>query len=151
VEVVKNLGNKKELDVLVMVLSRSPIWVGGGVTFGPKNVRNYTQKINTKMSRSAVMMTLSEKVKGEEFLVLEDFITKGKTKEMAALRKALPGSGKTTLFLLPSMNADLIQPLKNLPNCEFKQAVDVNVMDLLHHKYIIASVESVRILEKRLS
>ncbi len=130
---------------------RSPIWKGGGVTFGPLSVRTYKQKINKKMGRNALMMTLSEKVKGEELIVLEDFITKGKTKEMAALRKALPGSGKTTLFLLPSMSVDLVQPLKNLPNCEFKQAVDVNVMDLLHHKYIIASVEAVRILEKRLS
>ncbi len=130
---------------------RSPIWKGGGVTFGPLTDRNYKQKINKKMARSAVKMSLSEKVRSDELIVLDDFVTTGKTKEMAALRKALPGMGKTTLFLVPAMKAELTKSLKNLPYCEMKQAVDVNVMDLLHHKYIIASVDAVQILEKRLS
>ena len=130
---------------------RSPIWKGGGVTFGPLTDRNYKQKINKKMNRSAVKMTLSEKVKASEILVLEDFIANGKTKDMAALRKALPGAGKTTLFLVPAMKAELLQSLKNLPHSDIKQAVDVNVMDLLHHKYIITNVESMGILEKRLA
>ena len=130
---------------------RSPIWKGGGVTFGPLTDRNYKQKINKKMSRNAVIMALSEKVRSDEFVVLENLTSTGKTREMAALRKALPGLGKTTLFLVPSMKSEIVQSIKNLPNCEIKQAVDVNVMDLLHHKYIIASIESVRILEKRLA
>jgi large subunit ribosomal protein L4 len=130
---------------------RSPIWKGGGVTFGPLSVRTYKQKINKKMNQNALVMSLSEKLRSDEFVVLEDLTSTGKTREMAALRKALPGVGKTTLFLLPSMKSEIVQSIKNLPNCEIKQAVDVNVMDLLHHKYIIASIESVHILEKRLA
>jgi len=48
--------------------TRSPIWRGGGVTFGPRNERNFTQKINKKMARKALFMVLSGKAK--EFHVL---------------------------------------------------------------------------------
>lgn len=130
---------------------RSPIWKGGGVTFGPLTDRNYKQKINKKMSRRAVAMSLSEKVRSGEIIVLEDLISSGKTKEMAALRKALPGMGKTTLFLVPEMVADITKSIQNLPQSEIKKAVDVNVMDLMHNKFIIATEQSMRILEKRLS
>ncbi len=70
---------------------------------------------------------------------------------MAALRKALPGMGKTTLFLVPEMVADITKSIQNLPQSEIKKAVDVNVMDLMHNKFIIATEQSMRILEKRLS
>ena len=130
---------------------RSPIWKGGGVTFGPLTDRSYKQKINKKMSRRAVAMSLSEKVRSGEIIILDDLISSGKTKEMAALRKALPGMGKTTLFLVPEMKAEITNAIKNLPQSEIKKAMDVNVMDLMHNKFIIATEQSMRILEKRLS
>ncbi len=130
---------------------RSPIWKGGGVTFGPLSERNYKQKINKKMSRNAVSMSLSEKVRGQEFFVVESLSTSGKTKDMAIMRKALPGMGKTTLFLVESMQPEVTQAVKNLTQSEIKNAVDVNVFDLMQHKYVIATESAIKILEKRLS
>lgn len=130
---------------------RSPIWKGGGVTFGPLTDRNYKQKINKKMSRRAVAMSLSEKLRSAELIILDELQSTGKTKEMAALRKALPGMGKTTLFLVNDMNPEVTKAIKNLPLSEIKKAVDVNVMDLMHNKFIIATEQSMRVLEKRLS
>ena len=50
---------------------RSPLWKGGGVTFGPDKNRNYSQKINRKIKRQVLLMCLSDKVKEERLYVLD--------------------------------------------------------------------------------
>ena len=51
---------------------RSPIWAGGGVTFGPTRERVYKKNINRKMRRKALAMVLSEKARGDLLILLED-------------------------------------------------------------------------------
>jgi len=131
--------------------NRSPLWVGGGVTFGPLKTRNYKQKIQKKMSQLAVRMCLSAKVKEEKFIVLEDLKSNGKTKEMAEFRKALPGLGKTTLLLMDSVDDKINLATRNVPKLDMQQAKDVNVVDLMHHQYIIITKKGVQKLEKRLA
>ena len=53
---------------------RSPLWKGGGVTFGPSNERNYKRDIPAKMKRKALLMALALKAKDNELIVLEDFL-----------------------------------------------------------------------------
>lgn len=130
---------------------RSPIWKGGGVTFGPKTERNYKQKINKKMNQLAVEMCLSDKVRSEKFVVLDDFTATGKTKEMAGLRKVLPGAGRMTLWLLAEKDIKMKQGLRGLATVDIEQAKDLNVVDILNHQYIIITKKGVEILEKRLS
>ncbi len=131
--------------------TRSPIWKGGGVTFGPLNVRNYTKKINRKMNQLAVRMCLSNKVAAQMFLVLEDMEISGKTKQMATLRQQLPGSGKTTLLLIDGNHDKMALATRNIPKVDMQRAQDVNVADLLHHQYIITTKTAVQALEKRLA
>ena len=70
---------------------RSPIWKGGGVTFGPLSVRNYKTKINDKLRRLALKMCLSDKASGAALWVVEDFkFAEPKTKLFANFLKALP-------------------------------------------------------------
>lgn len=128
---------------------RSPIWTGGGVTFGPLNTRNYGQKVNRKMKAAAVKMCLSDKIGAEKFVVLEDFQATGKTKEIAALRAHLPGSGKTTLILTDGSNEKLALATRNIPRVHVQRAQDVNVADLLNHQYIISTKTAIAALEKR--
>lgn len=130
---------------------RSPIWRGGGVTFGPKSDRNYTQKINKKMNQLAVRMCLSDKVANEKFVALEDFAYTGKTKEVADLRAILPGSGRTTLWVLSEKDVKLKKAIDSLNKVDLKQAKDINVADILNHQYIIANKKSIVVLEKRLA
>ncbi len=130
---------------------RSPIWKGGGVTFGPLNVRNYTKKVNKKMSQVAVRMCLTDKVNDARFIVLEALTPSGKTKEMVAIRKALPGTGKTTLLLAVSADEKLNLATRNITKVHLQRVQDVNVVDLLHHQYIITTKEGVQALEKRLA
>ena len=55
--------------------SRSPIWIGGGVTFGPTKERNFSKKINKKMKQKALLMAISDRVKNGEIIVLDNLDT----------------------------------------------------------------------------
>src|SRR6056297_2008041 len=70
--------------------NRSPIWKGGGVTFGPTGKENFSKKINKKMKRKALFMVLSDKAKEGNLLILEEEPKKEvKTKQMSKLKKNL--------------------------------------------------------------
>ncbi len=130
---------------------RSPIWKGGGITFGPKTDRSYKQKVNKKMNRKAVTMCLSDKVTENRFIVLDVLNLNGKTKEFSKMRSALAGNGKSTIFLVKDKDPQVMRASKNMVKCNLVRAIDVNVVDLLNSQYVIATKESVQILEKRLS
>merc|ERR1711964_444558 len=68
---------------------RSPIWRGGGVTFAAKP-QDHSQKVNRKMYRGAIMSILSELVRQERLIVVEDFtVETPKTKDLSAKLKAM--------------------------------------------------------------
>ena len=129
---------------------RSPIWRGGGVTFGPLKIRNYKQKINKKMNQAAVRMCLSDKVFTNKLVVVENLPKDGKTKVATVLRRALPGDKKSTLWLTAVKDDMLKRALSNAVKSDIRLASEVNVIDLLHHQYVIANREAVEVLEKRL-
>src|ERR1700722_697653 len=65
--------------------TRSPIWVGGGVAHGPRNDRDYSQKVNKKMKRAALFAALSRKTKDGELKVFDTFALEApKTKVLAS-------------------------------------------------------------------
>lgn len=130
--------------------TRSPIWKGGGVTFGPKSVRTFKQKVNKKMNRKAVAMCLSDKLAQGKLIVLDSFEMSGKTKDFSKMRTALPGSGKQTLFLTPEKDENMVRAGKNIQKCSVVRAIDVNVVDLLNSQYVVVNKNSIGVLEKRL-
>lgn len=70
---------------------RSPLWVGGGVTFGPRNTRNFTKRINKKMKKKALFMCLSDKAKSNWIILLKDLdIDKANTGKLLDVLKKLP-------------------------------------------------------------
>ncbi|MFA5062373.1 MAG: 50S ribosomal protein L4 [Patescibacteria group bacterium] len=128
---------------------RSPIWKGGGVTFGPLSIRNYKTKINDKVRRLALKMCLSDKVNSGAFMIVEDFnFSEPKTKLFANLIKALPTKIKNFLVLAPGKNENLLRITKNLPTVKTVRAEDVNVMELLTRPGVIISKAGVETLEK---
>ena len=128
---------------------RSPLWRGGGVTFGPASDRNYGQKINKKMNQLAVRMCLSDKVQHDTVLAV-DGLEADKTKKFVDMRKHLPGAGKSTLLIVAGARETLRRVVRNVPHITTVRAIDVNVVDLLHHQYIITDEAGLRVLEKRL-
>jgi len=130
---------------------RSPIWSGGGVTFGPRNNRNYTKKVNKRMKQQAIVMVLADKVREDKMLALESFDVSGKTKQLASAMSGLPLNGKTTLIVADTNNAALLLAARNLPRVDVVTASDVNVVDLLHHQYIVTSDAALKKLQERLT
>lgn len=130
---------------------RSPLWRGGGVSFGPRNERNYEQKVNKKMNLLAIKMCLTDKVNSARLIVLEDLPSFDKTKDLAGLRRLLPGAGYKTLWLLSNKDEKIERGLRNLSGVVCKLEKDLNVVDLLSHPYIILTKKGIEKLEKRLS
>lgn len=132
--------------------NRSPLWVGGGITHGPLNVRNYKQKLNKKVKELAVKMCLTDKLVDNRLVVLENYTEDGKTKTWAILRKKLPGAGRNTLLLTADkVSEKLSLAVRNLAKLKIARAQDVSVVDLLNHPYVILDKIALAGLEKRLN
>ncbi len=130
---------------------RSPIWKGGGVTFGPLNRRNYKKKINRKMSQKAIKAVLSDKVNNGSLLVVEHFPKDGKTKSVDTLRNNLPGFGKTTIFVMGESNLNFLNASRNVQKLDVQRAIDLNVADLLTHQYLVMDKSAVEVILERLT
>ncbi len=134
--------------------TRSPIWKGGGVTFGPRNDKNFAKKINKKMKRQAILMVLSGKFKDNEILLVDDLkLEKIKTKDLAQIianfKKELKKDlDRSALLILPRADDKIILSARNLKNVGTIGAGSLNVLDLLSKKYLVIPRESVSAMEK---
>ncbi len=127
---------------------RSPIWRGGGVTFGPLKEKIYHQKINKKMRGKALLVALSQKARDNEIMALDDLKLKNaKTKEAANIVKALGIKG-TALFLIPEKIEEIIRSFRNLPSISVSEARNLNLLDVLNKKYIVLTKDLIKNAEK---
>ncbi len=128
--------------------TRSPIWRHGGITFGPKAETIFKKGIPNRMKRQALFMALSDKVKNNLLIILEDLkLEKAKTKLMAGVLGKLPLKGKSTLVALSSMDKNLIQASRNIPGVAAVQARDLNCLDVMSFKYLIMPKESIKVIQ----
>lgn len=132
---------------------RSPLWKGGGVTFGPRKDRNFAKKINKKMKRKALFMVLSSKVKDKELVVLDKIeLGKAKTKEMAKIlvqsSKLKIKNKKNILIALPKVDKNIIMSARNIPKVKTILADSLNIVDLLNYKYLLMPEEAIQVIKK---
>ena len=129
---------------------RSPLWVGGGTTFGPKP-RSYETKLTRKMKRGALFSALSDRAR-EERLTLIDRIgfDEPKTKAAVALLDRLGLSG-STLVVVGSVeyNRPVKKSFTNLSRVKCIACGGVNVYDILRHDHLLMTVNAVEELEER--
>tara|TARA_B100000315_G_scaffold189419_1_gene179237 strand:+ start:1039 stop:1659 length:621 start_codon:yes stop_codon:yes gene_type:complete len=129
--------------------SRSPLWRGGGVTFGPKP-RDYFYKIPKKARKTALKSILSLKAKNNDIVVLDKLESKSsKTKEVALLLKDLKILDKV-LFLIEQENKNLELAARNLPNARVLNLAGLNVYDLLYSSKLVLTQSTVSKIEERL-
>ncbi len=127
--------------------SRSPIWVGGGVTHGPLAERNFSVKLNKKMKRTALAMVLTDKVQDGNFIAVEDFVLpEAKTKFAAQMRNALPGARKSALIIVTPEDVIMKRAAKNLPKTTTIHAHSLNVRDAAKFRTIVASKAAIAAL-----
>jgi large subunit ribosomal protein L4 len=123
---------------------RSPLWKGGGVTFGPRNKKNYKKKIPQVMKRKALFMVLSGKLKDNEIFFIDDLKTETfKTKDFQEIIKNLPLT-KTNLFVLPQVERRIILGLRNIPGTKTVLASNINVLELLSYNSLIILEDSIK-------
>jgi large subunit ribosomal protein L4 len=131
---------------------RSPIWKGGGVTFGPTKDRNFKKKINKKMRRKALFMVLSSKVKDKEMIILDELkIEKPKTKEIELIVNIQQPKVKrqgSVLVALAKKDVNITRAARNIQKVKTIQAKDLNVLDLLNYKYLMMPKEGVDVIKK---
>ena len=124
--------------------SRSPIWKGGGVTFGPTTDRNFSKMINKKMKTKALFMVLSGKLKDKELIVVDDLkINKTSTKTMKSIFGKLPVKGKV-LLSLDKNDKNILNSVKNIPEVSVIASDSLNVADLLKNKFLIINKDGIK-------
>ncbi len=128
---------------------RSPIWRGGGVTFGPRSEKVFKKRIPKKMKRKALFMVLSAKAKDKELIILDGLkIEEIKTKKMKEIVDKLflkKGSG---LIILPKKDEKIIRSARNIPKVATILAKDINVLDLLSYKFLVMPKESIKVIKE---
>jgi len=128
--------------------SRSPIWRHGGITFGPRNERDYSEKINRKMRIGALVAVLSRKFKDGEIILVDKFtfaVPKTATAKNAlvALAKGADAAKLTTktknaaLLAMAAYEANTLKSFKNIGNMMTEEVRNINPVDVLSNKYLI--------------
>lgn len=136
---------------------RSPLWRGGGITFGPRKERVFKKRIPKKMKRKALLMVLSGKAKENLLLLLDKLeIEKPKTKEITKIlenleKKIRSFTGKNCLIVLPKFDKNIILATRNIPDVEIREVRNLNVLDLLSFKYLIMPKEAINKIKENFS
>ena len=132
---------------------RSPIWIGGGITFGPSKERVFAKKMNKKMKRKALFVSLSSKIHDEEMVVLDKLsLTEGKTKELLKCLQDLSKATKKellkgSLIVVPQVEADLVKAVNNISKVRLIRADSLNILDVLNYKNMILTQEAIGLIE----
>ena len=119
---------------------RSPIWVGGGITFGPRSERNFTRKINKKMNKKAIAVVLSSKLKENNIRVVQDLdFEKPSTKQALQVLNALKHEKGSALILGTKQDNNFVKSFHNIQKMTPQSVQRINIVDLLHHQACIFS------------
>jgi large subunit ribosomal protein L4 len=131
--------------------TRNPHWKGGGVAFGPKNNRNYTQIMPRKQRRLAIFSALSEKLRDGKIIALDQYETKGvKTKNFMTMLHKLPIE-KDVLILIPEKDETVQKSSANLPFVKTMLVNYLNIRDLQRFDQILFFEKALKKMEELFS
>ncbi len=142
---------------------RSPLWVGGGVTHGPRKEKDYFRKVNKKMKNKALFTVLSAKLKDGEIIFVDDLgISEVKTKKaqnflskLAAnkgFRPIVSKNGNKVLVSTTSATKEVVKSFANIKQAKTEEVRNLNPLDVLSYRFLIISrpEESLKVLSDRL-
>jgi len=129
---------------------QSPLWVGGGVVFGPKP-RDFTKKVNSKTKQLALRKALSERLKAGDVLVVSDLkLSSPKTKDFVGVLSALELKG-TALFVSQDVDKNLTLASRNVENVTLATSDTLNTYDVLRSDKLVFTKGAFEKVEARLS
>ena len=129
---------------------RSPIWIGGGVSHGPRNEKDYSVKINRKSKTVALFATLSEKLRKDRMLFVDAIeLSNAKTKDAEKFLKNLESiTGFETintdkpnniLLVMPTISEVVRNSFRNINHVTLVEARNINPVDVMKYRYMIIS------------
>jgi large subunit ribosomal protein L4 len=130
--------------------SRSPIWVGGGITHGPRNDKNFDRKINKKVRTKALFAVLSRKFKDGEILFVDSLNIKSpKSKDakkiidsLATIKgyeKLATKPSNAAMFAFDKKTEALTKSFRNFGNVSVEEFRNINPVSVLNHTYLIVT------------
>lgn len=123
---------------------RSPIWKGGGVTFGPSKFRNFAKKMNRKARQKALRMAVTNLVKNDRMIVVDSLeLAETKTKMMHGVLSRLPKPELDTLIIVANDNRTVGVAARNLANVDVLPVGSLNVIDLLKARRVVTSKQAI--------
>lgn len=129
--------------------SRSPLWKGGGVIFGPKP-RDFSVKMNRKERRLALRTAFQSRA--EDMVVVQDFadqLPRPKTKELvAAFQRWGIASEEKVLLIMGERQEMVYLSARNLPNVRLLSATNLNVYDLLAADRLVVTATAVEKIQE---
>jgi large subunit ribosomal protein L4 len=122
--------------------SRSPLWGGGGVVFGPKP-RDYSKKINAKVKHLAFSRALFDRAQAGEIAVIEKFeLQQPKTKLAQVVVGRIAPKGRVLLVDAP-FTANATRAIRNIERVSLQEAAKLNTLDLANYRHIIVSTAAI--------
>jgi large subunit ribosomal protein L4 len=129
---------------------QSPLWVGGGVVFGPKP-RDFAKKVNSKTKQLALRKALSERLKAGDVVVIDDLkLGSPKTKDFIGVLSALELKG-TALIVSQDVDKNLSLASRNVPNVTLTTSESLNTYDVLRPDKLVFTKGAFEKVEARLS
>lgn len=123
---------------------RSPLWRGGGATFGPRNERIYKKKINKKMKQGALYSLLSKKFKDERVKIIDSLtFAEPKTKTAVSVLKHFFRGKPNALLVTPRDAENTIRAARNIPHVSVSPAAGLNITKCLTHDLILFDQKAV--------
>ena len=128
--------------------NNSPIWRGGGVTFGPKP-RDYSFKLNRKVRKQAIAMAMSARLQEGNLVVVDEFVMDAiKTKDFVNIMKDF--DFENCLLITEGKNENLNKSARNVNGFKVMTTEGLNVYDILLHKKLMLVKPAIESIEKRL-
>jgi large subunit ribosomal protein L4 len=126
---------------------RSPLWKGGGVTFGPKP-RDYSQSMPKTMRRLALCGALTTKVMDQKMIALEDLKFEApRTKQFIEMMEKLEVP-QSTLFLIDGRNFEVEKSASNIQGVKIITLDTINIYDILKYEKLVATKDAIQHLEE---
>lgn len=127
----------------------SPIWRGGGVTFGP-SPKKWNVRLNRKVRRKALAGILSERLAEGNLRIVRDLESTGKTREISEMLSSHECSGRRTIILVKDDDDLLIRASRNITKLTTTSARSVSIHDLVNSEVVLLSEKAVDLLKERL-
>ena len=128
---------------------RSPLWRGGGVTFGPRIEKVFSRDIPKKARRKSLFMVLTSRAEEKDILFLDKLeIEKSKTKYFAEILNKLLPERKSVLIILAEEDKNLVRAGRNIAGVKIILAKDLNALDLLSYKKVIMLKDAIKAIEE---